>query len=132
MKVVFEKGLPGFESHKNFEINDIEENQKFKVVNSLDDKSVGFIVVSPFDIKKDYEIKLDSDTINSLKIDKPEEVLLLNIVTLGKKLEDSTVNLKAPLVMSVKNKLGLQLILQDDKYDIKEPLIGCGKDVSNF
>ncbi|MBZ6004974.1 MULTISPECIES: flagellar assembly protein FliW [Paraclostridium] len=132
MKVVFEKGLPGFESHKNFEINDIEENQKFKVVNSLDDKSVGFIVVSPFDIKKDYEIKLDTDTINSLKIDKPEEVLLLNIVTLGKKLEDSTVNLKAPLVMSVKNKLGVQLILQDDKYDIKEPLIGCGKDVSNF
>lgn len=132
MKVVFEKGLPGFENHKNFEINDIEENQKFKVVNSLDDKSVGFIAVSPFDIKKDYEIKLDADTINSLKIDKPEEVLLLNIVTLGKKLEDSTVNLKAPLVMSVKNKLGVQLILQDDKYNIKEPLIGCGKDVSNF
>lgn len=132
MKVVFEKGLPGFESHKNFEINDIEENQKFKVVNSLDDKSVGFIAVSPFDINKDYEIKLDADTINSLKIDNPEEVLLLNIVTLGKKLEDSTVNLKAPLVISVKNKLGVQLILQDDKYDIKEPLIGCGKDVSNF
>ena len=132
MKVVFEKGLPGFENHKNFEINDIEENQKFKVVNSLDDKSVGFIAVSPFDIKKDYEIKLDTDTINSLKIDKPEDVLLLNIVTLGKKLENSTVNLKAPLVMSVKNKLCLQLILQDDKYNIKEPLIGCGKDVSNF
>lgn len=132
MKVVFEKGIPGFENHKNFEINDIEENQKFKVVNSLDDKSVGFIVVSPFDIKKDYEIKLDTDTINSLKIDKPEDVLLLNIVTLGKKLENSTVNLKAPLVMSVKNKLGVQLILQDDKYNIKEPLIGCGKDVSNF
>lgn len=132
MKVVFEKGLPGFENHKNFEINDIEENQKFKVVNSLDDKSVGFIAVSPFDIKKDYEIKLDADTINLLKIDKPEDVLLLNIVTLGKKLENSTVNLKAPLVMSVKNQLGAQLILQDDKYNIKEPLIGCGKDVSNF
>ncbi|GAA0099821.1 flagellar assembly protein FliW [Paraclostridium bifermentans] len=132
MKVVFEKGLPGFENHKNFEINDIEENQKFKVVNSLDDKSVGFIAISPFDIKKDYEIKLDADTINLLKIDKPEDVLLLNIVTLGKKLENSTVNLKAPLVMSVKNQLGAQLILQDDKYNIKEPLIGCGKDVSNF
>ncbi|GAA0091804.1 flagellar assembly protein FliW [Paraclostridium bifermentans] len=132
MKIVFEKGLPGFENHKNFEISEIEENQKFKVVNSLDDKSVGFIAVSPFDIKKDYEIKLDADTINLLKIDKPEDVLLLNIVTLGKKLENSTVNLKAPLVMSVKNKLGAQLILQDDKYNIKEPLIGCGKDVSNF
>ena len=132
MKLVFEKGLPGFENYKNFEINEIEENQKFKVINSIDDKNIGFIAVSPFDIKKDYEIKLDDDTINSLKIDKPEEVLLLNIVTLGKKLENSTVNLKAPLVMSVKNKLGVQLILQDDKYNIKEPLIGCGKDVSNF
>lgn len=132
MKLVFEKGLPGFENYKNFEINEIEENQKFKVINSIDDKNIGFIAVSPFDIKKDYEIKLDDDTINSLKIDKPEEVLLLNIVTLGKKLENSTVNLKAPLVISIKNNLGVQLILQDDKYNIKEPLIGCDKDVSNF
>ena len=132
MKLVFEKGLPGFENYKNFEINEIEENQKFKVINSIDDKNIGFIAVSPFDIKKDYEIKLDDDTINSLKIDKPEEVLLLNIVTLGKKLENSTVNLKAPLVISIKNNLGVQLILQDDKYNIKETLIGCDKDVSNF
>lgn len=132
MKIVFEKGLPGFENDRNFEISEVEENPKFKVINSIDDKNLGFIAVSPFDIKKDYEIKLDADTINSLSIDKPEDVLLLNIVTLGKKLEDSTVNLKAPLVISVKNELGVQLILQDDKYKIKEPLIGCDKDVSNF
>lgn len=132
MKIVFEKGLPGFENDRNFEISEVEENPKFKVINSIDDKSVGFIAISPFDIKKDYEIKLDADTINSLGVDKPEDVLLLNIVTLGKKLENSTVNLKAPLVISVKNELGVQLILQDDKYKIKEPLIGCDKDVSNF
>ncbi|WP_250674378.1 flagellar assembly protein FliW [Paraclostridium ghonii] len=132
MKVIFEKGIPGFKEHRDFEINEIEENPKFKVITSIDDESIGFIAISPFDIKKDYEIKLDSDTINSLKIEKPDDVLLLNIVTLGEKLEKSTVNLKAPLVISVKNKLGVQLILQDDKYNIKEPLIGCDKNVSNF
>lgn len=132
MKIVFEKGLPGFENCINFEISEIEGDSRFKVINSIEDKNIGFIVVSPFDVKKDYDIKLDAETIDSLNIKIPEDVLILNIVTLGKNLDDSTVNLKAPLIINVKNNLGKQLILQEDTYKIKEPLIGCDKDVSNF
>ncbi|MCA9748578.1 MAG: flagellar assembly protein FliW, partial [Romboutsia sp.] len=31
-------------------------------------------------------------------------------------------NLKAPIIINIKNNRGKQLILQDDKYKIKEPL----------
>ena len=124
MEILFEKGLPGFEDYKTFIIGEVEGNSKLKLINSMDNEHIGFISISPFDIKKDYEIKLDDETLKFLEIESPEDVILLNIITLGKTLEKSTVNLKAPLVINIKNNKGKQLILQDDRYAIKEPLTG--------
>lgn len=132
MEITFEKGLPGFESCKKFKIEDIDGNNKFKLINSTEDKNVGFIAISPFEVKKDYEIKLDDEIINSLDVKDPKDVLLLNLITLGKTLKESTVNLKAPIIINIKNKKGKQLILQHDKYKIKEPLNGSGKNASNY
>lgn len=132
MNITFEKGLPGFESYKTFSLCDIEGDSKFKLINSTEEENIGFIAISPFYVKKDYEINLDDETIKSLQIETPNDVLLLNIITLGKTLEKSTVNLKAPIIINIKNNKGKQLILQDDKYQIKEPLIGSDKNVSNY
>ena len=124
MKILFKKGLPGFENYKTFIIGEVEGNSKLKLINSTENEHIGFIAISPFDIKKDYEIKLDGETLKFLEIESPKDVILLNIITLGKTLEKSTVNLKAPLVINIRNNKGKQLILQDDKYAIKEPLTG--------
>ena len=132
MNITFEKGLPGFENYKTFNLCDIEGDSKFKLINSIEEENIGFIAISPFSVKKDYEINLDDETIKSLQIETPNDVLLLNIITLGKTLEKSTVNLKAPIIINIKNNKGKQLILQDDKYQIKEPLIGSDKNVSNY
>lgn len=123
MNITFEKGIPGLEEYKKFELSDIEGNENLKMLIATNDTNVGFITISPFKVKKDYEIELKDEVINELDIEKPEDVLLLNIITLGKSIETSTVNLKAPLVINIKNNKGKQLILQDDKYKIKEPLV---------
>lgn len=122
MEIIFEKGIPGFEEYKYFRVSDIEGNKNLKMITSKDDLNIGFVCISPFEVKKDYEINLSDEIINELNIGKPEEVLVLNIITLGKTLESSTVNLKAPIIINIKNNKGKQLILQDDKYKIKEPL----------
>lgn len=123
MNITFEKGIPGLEEYKIFELSEVQENKNLKMLISEKDENVGFITISPFKLKKDYEIELNDETITDLEIEKPEDVMLLNIITLGKTLETSTVNLKAPLVINIKNKKGKQLILQDDKYKVKEPLM---------
>ena len=97
MEILFEKGIPGFEEYKTFIINEIEGNEKLKMITSTEDSNVGFVAISPFEVKKDYEIDLNDEIINTLKIQQPEDVFLLNIITLGKTLENSTVNLKAPI-----------------------------------
>ena len=58
----------------------------------------------------------------TLGIKDEKDVLVICLITLGKSLKDSTANLKAPIIINIKNNRGKQLILQDDKYKIKEPL----------
>lgn len=123
MQIFFEKGIPGLEKYREFEINQVGSNEKFKQIISIEDSNIGFIVISPFEIKKDYELNLSDDVIKELQIDSPKDVLVLSLITLGKTLEKSTVNLKAPVIINIKNNKGKQLILQDDKYNIKEPLV---------
>lgn len=123
MEVLFNKGIPGFEDYHEFTITNIEENDKFKMITSKKDENTGFVAISPFDIKKDYEIDLNDETISELDIKDSKDVLVLNIITLGKTLEKSTVNLKAPIIINIKNKKGKQLIMQDDRYKVKEPLV---------
>lgn len=123
MKIYFENGIPGFEEYKEFEINQVGDSNKFKMITSTKDSNIGFVAISPFEIDKQYEINLSDEVIKELQIDKSEDVLLLNLITLGSTLGKSTVNLKAPVIINIKNKKGKQLILQDDKYSIKEPLV---------
>lgn len=123
MEIIFNKGIPGFEDLRKFDINALSGNERIKIVKSLDEKEVSFVTVNPFDFYGDYEIKLSDEVIKELKIGKEEEVLLLNIVTVGKSLDSSTINLQAPLVINVNSKLGKQYIMQNSKYETKHPLI---------
>ena len=122
MEILFEKGIPGFEDYKYFNVNVIKDNEKFYSIVSKEDDNIGFISISPFDIKKDYEIDLDDEFVKELDIKSEKDVLVLCLITLGKTLKDSTANLKAPIIINIKNNRSKQLILQDDKYKIKQPL----------
>lgn len=120
--IVFKKGLPGFKELKNFIIFPLESNETFSILHSIEDVEVGLILVSPFTVTLDYEFKIPDTFIKELKIIKEEDVLVLTTVTLSSNIEDITTNLKAPMIINIKEKLGEQLILDNDKYKIKEQL----------
>ena len=120
--VVFKKGLPGFKDLKKFIIFPLESNEDFSILHSTEDSEVGLILVSPFTILLDYEFKIPDTFIKELQIEKPEDVLVLTTVTLSSNIENMTTNLKAPMIINIKEKLGEQLILDNDKYKIKQPL----------
>ncbi|MBU3170220.1 flagellar assembly protein FliW [Clostridium estertheticum] len=120
--IVFKKGLPGFKELKNFIIFPLESNEVFSILHSIEDSEVGLVLVSPFTIAADYEFKIPDTYTKELQIASPEQVLVLTTVTLSSKIENMTTNLKAPIIINIKEKLGEQLILDNDKYKIKEPL----------
>ena len=61
------------------------------------------LVKTGSDIKKDYEIDLDDEFIKELDIKDEKDVLVICLITLGKSLKDSTANLKAPIIINIKN-----------------------------
>jgi flagellar assembly factor FliW len=119
----FKRGLPGFETLNKFILFSVEENEVFNVLHSIEDETIGLIVVSPFSIIEDYEINLADNVVEALKIKKEADVMIVNTVTLNSELKNTTVNLKAPIIININERLGEQIILDDGKYSIKHPLI---------
>lgn len=120
--LIFNRGILGFNYLKKFLLVDLKGLEPFKLFQSLEDENIGMIVISPFDFFKDYEIKLNDDTINNLNINCPEEVKIINTVTLNSDPKEITTNLQGPLIINISNNLGEQIIVDDSKYKVKELL----------
>ncbi|MNM49125.1 Flagellar assembly factor FliW [compost metagenome] len=121
--ITFKKGIMGLENLQKFIISDIKENPVFKILQSIEDEAVGLVIISPFEVKNNYEIDLKDDLIEKLNISSPKDVMLYNTVTLNSDVHKITVNLKAPIVINMDKKLGEQIIIDKEEYKIKHPLI---------
>lgn len=121
--ITFKKGILGFEDLKKFFLVDLEGLEPFKILHSIEDENIGMVVISPFDFFKEYEIKLNEDTIKNLNIKSQEEVKLINTVTLNSDYDKITTNLQGPIVINISNNLGEQIIVDNSKYKVKQPLV---------
>lgn len=121
--ITFKKGIPGFEEFKKYILTDLKDCEPFKLLQSLDRDEVGIIVVSPYEFYKEYEVNLKDEVINSLNIKSPEEVFIINTVTLNSNIEKITTNLQGPIIINISNNLGEQIVIDNSKYKVKEPLI---------
>ncbi|GAE03168.1 flagellar assembly protein FliW [Clostridium botulinum B str. Osaka05] len=120
--IYFEKGIPGFEELKKFIIFPVKDNDVFSVFHSIKKEDMGIIVTSPFNIEKEYEIQLEEEQIANLKLQDEKDTLVLNTVTLNSDINKITANLRAPIVINIKEKIGEQIIINSDKYKVKHPL----------
>lgn len=117
------KGITGFENLSKYVLIPVEDNEVFKLFHSIEDDYTGFIVISPFYVKKDYKINLSDAVIRELKIQEASDVMLLNTVTLSSDIKKITTNLSAPIIINIKEHLGKQIIITDDESMVKYPII---------
>lgn len=121
--LTFTKGILGFEEIKEYILFPLQNNDAFKVLHSITDEDIGFVVMSPFDICKNYEFELNKSQELELQVKTPKDVIVYSIVTVSSKVTDITVNLRAPIVINLNGKLGKQIVLNDEKYKVKTPII---------
>ena len=121
--ITFNKGIPGFNELRKFILINLQEYEPFKLFQSLENDEISLIVTSPYEFIKEYEIKLSEETVNNLKINSPEEVMVLTTVTLNSDVEKITTNLQGPIVINTSNNFGEQIIIDNSKYKVKSPLI---------
>lgn len=117
--ICFEEGIPGFEGYTKFILLDIEDSS-MKCLQSIEDKNICLIIINPFEFFGDYQINLSTNEINKLQISKEEDVIVFNVLNI--KEDRMTANMLAPIVVNVIKNLGIQIILQDTNYNIRQEI----------
>lgn len=118
----FPHGLPGFEDLHTYVWLHPDPELPISYLQCVDDGHVSFIVIDPFLVLPSYEFELSESVKKELQLTKPEDVTILVIVTVKGDIREATVNLKAPLVINKKERIGKQVILHDYPYQMKHPL----------
>lgn len=121
--IKFKKGILGLEHLNTYVLLKIDEYEPFQLLQSIDDEEIGFVLCYPFDFCEDYELNLNKGLLERLEIEKEEDVMVFNTVTLNSDPKKITTNLKAPIIINISNNLGEQIVLDKEKYKIKHPLI---------
>ncbi|MFC1556562.1 flagellar assembly protein FliW [candidate division KSB1 bacterium] len=126
----FPEGLIGFENLKRFAIIDLEEFEPFQWLLCIDDPEITFPIISPILVIASYEPEISREEAYILGDFKDKDLLLYTIVTIRPEINKVTANLKGPLIIDQKSRLGQQIVLQDDRYSTNQEFMSVeeGKD----
>ena len=116
----FPNGVPAFEEVRDFVIIHSEEPQlPFKWLQCIDKPELAFVIINPFFVCKEYDFDIEDESLKGIKVEKPEELVIFCIVVVPEDINDMTINLKAPVIINAKDRIGMQVILDTDKYTVR-------------
>lgn len=125
--LTFPNGLPGFERLMRYGLLTIEEEAPFLRLLSVDDPTVGFVLLNPMLIWEDYNPGISAEDLQGLEIEGPDEMAMYCIVTLSPVPQEVTANLKGPITVNTRTMTARQMILTDDSYHTKHSLLAASK-----
>ena len=120
--ITMEKGMIGFPELTHFALifDEEKKDKAFKIMwlQSMDDGDIAFPVTDPVYLVEGYNPTVNEEIIAPLGVFGEESAFVLVTVTVPKRVEDFSVNLKAPIVINTDTNKGAQIITEDD-YPVK-------------
>lgn len=120
--LAFERGILGFERLSKYVLLGKSDDLLFWL-QSTEEQEVAFVVIDPQMVIPDYQPQINIDDLKDLEVDENDlDLLVYAIVVVPEDIKKMTANLKAPVVINAKNNRAKQIVLNDDRYKIKEPV----------
>jgi flagellar assembly factor FliW len=116
--VTFAQGVPGFEQYKTYIMLTPDPEIPLSFLQSIEDGDIAFIVSDPFAYFSDYDFELPINIQKELNIESPEDVMVVSIVSISSE-DEFSLNLLAPVILNVREKIGRQVILHQTPYKTK-------------
>lgn len=116
--ITISEGLFGFENYTKYALID-SDYPPFMWLQSTEDKSLAFLIIDPFAICSDYEADIDDASLKKIGIQKPEDIIVMSIVTIPHEGTPVTANLLGPIVINRQNNNCAQVILTDSRWTTK-------------
>jgi flagellar assembly factor FliW len=117
-------GLIGFEDCRRFVVVNENDKNPFRWFQSLDNGSVAFPIIDPWDFKPDYAPSISDADAAQLGIDSESPKLIFAVVTIPR--QDPrrvTANLLGPIVINPVTRNGKQVIVADEHYGAKHSIM---------
>jgi len=129
--IEFPDGLPGFEHTRRYFLAPHKTTEgsvsPFRWLQSVDEPELAFPVINPWTLRPDYAPTINSLVLKQMLIsDFKSQAQFLAIVTIPKTNPSAiTVNLLAPVLINRQHKMGKQVIVQNESYSIRTPLLSA-------
>ena len=122
--ISFEQKIFGFDSYTDFiMLYDDEFNGEYAWLQSVEEPELCFIIANPELLIKDYDPCYPPEVKSVLGSGTYEKWL---IMVIRESIEDSTVNLKSPIIINFEKHKAMQVILEDE-YPVRYRLFDNGK-----
>lgn len=115
--------MPGFPEDITFALRALDEDNLLLALESTSPSGPRFLVMSPSPFFPDYSPVIPDDVADDLGLADDGEALGLLVVHAGASLAETTVNLRAPLVINVANGRAAQIVLDDADLAVTAPLL---------
>ena len=121
--IKFVSGIVGFPDLTDFLlIHDSEGKKGIQWLQSVHEPAFAMPVMNPLLVKEDYNPVIEDELLKPLEITDPEDFLVLVTVTVPKEIENMSVNLMAPIVISGETRKANQIIVDQEGYEVKYPI----------
>lgn len=127
--ITMPKGPLGFENYHEFCLIQHRPDTSFKWLQSAEEPSLAFVVIDPSEFFADYEIEISDTDVAKLELTEPDDAMVLSIVTVANDGRDVTANLAAPVVVNSRTLVGIQVVLADDRFTVKHPIVNKAQQV---
>lgn len=118
----FPEGLLGFEKFKDYALLDAAQ-KPFFYLQSMDISELAFVLIDPFLFRPDYSVDADDALLSSVGIERPEDALVLCIVTVPSDGSPITANLMGPLIVDRASRRGVQAVMTDPRWQTKHDVL---------
>lgn len=120
--ITFPSGVLGFPEQHRYVMLDHDTEAPIKWLQSVEEPELAFVILDPITFHSDYHVEVPADALVEIKAQVGEELAFAVILTIPS--DDPgriTANLRGPLLISHKTKLGKQLVLSEE-FPTRHPL----------
>ena len=104
--------LLGFEDIKELDIKSVDNNFVTLELNKEKNLSINLVNISYFK-EADFNFNIDDEALEKMHIKEPKKIKIFFCIVMQKPIENSIVNLAAPVLINEKEKLIGQYVLKD-------------------
>ncbi|HIJ64431.1 MAG TPA: flagellar assembly protein FliW [Candidatus Hydrogenedentes bacterium] len=117
--ITFTQPILGFQEYRRFVLLPGPESSTVSWLQSTESGELAFILMDPRLVAPDYQIELSQHELAELAVTKISELDVYTLVVVPQDHTQIRTNLRAPILISPKHRLGKQTILEQTDYPIQ-------------